>query len=153
LKIVNQKDFWSGLMFIAFGLGFAIVAQNYDMGTAQRMGPAYFPSVLGVVLALLGALITFHGLKYEKPDSDIDKFHFGPLLLILGAITLFGMLLRPLGLVVSLAVMIGVAAYASHEFRIKEALPLAIFLILLVLAVFIWGLGLIIPIWPAFLQR
>ena len=59
MKIKNGKDFWAGLMFISFGLGFALVAQNYPMGSAVRMGPAYFPTVLGALLAVLGGAILF----------------------------------------------------------------------------------------------
>jgi hypothetical protein len=61
MKITNGKDFWAGLMFVAFGLAFMIVAQNYSMGTAVRMGPAYFPTVLGGLLAVLGGFILFNG--------------------------------------------------------------------------------------------
>jgi len=62
MKIRNQKDFWAGLMFLAFGLGFAILALNYQMGTAVRMGPAYFPTVLGGLMALLGAIVLLRSL-------------------------------------------------------------------------------------------
>lgn len=153
MRIGNQKNFWSGLLYIAFGVGFAAVAQNYDMGSAQRMGPAYFPTVLGGLLALIGVVVSLQALRSDRREEDrIEKFHFGPLALILGAVALFGFLLRPAGLIVSLAVMIGIAAYASHEFKFKEAIPLVIVMVLLVLAVFIWGLGLVIPIWPAFVE-
>ncbi|MCS6944844.1 MAG: tripartite tricarboxylate transporter TctB family protein [Sutterellaceae bacterium] len=153
MRIRHQKDFWSGVMFFVLGLAFAGFAQEYDMGTAQRMGPAYFPTMLGGLLALLGLIIGIKGLAHEAPDGAVEKFHFGPLLIVLGAVALFGLLLRPLGLVLSLAVLIAVSAYASHEFRVREVIPLAIFLIVLVLAVFIWGLGLVIPIWPAFFSN
>jgi hypothetical protein len=146
----HQKDFWSGVMFLVTGLAFAGLSQQYEMGTAQRMGPGYFPTVLGGLLALLGLVIAIRGFASGAPDSNVERFHFGPLTVVLGAVTLFGVLLRPAGLVVALLVLIGVSAYASHEFRIREVIPLAAALLLLVLAVFIWGLGLVIPIWPAF---
>lgn len=149
MRIKHQKDFWSGIMFLAFGLAFAGFAQDYEMGTPQRMGPAFFPTMLGGLLALLGIVIALKGLAREAPDGAVERFHFGPLLIILGAVALFGLLLRPVGLVIALAALIGVSAYASHEFRIREVIPLTVFLIVLVLAVFIWGLGLVIPIWPA----
>jgi hypothetical protein len=153
VRIRHQKDFWSGVMFLVLGLAFAGFAQEYEMGTAQRMGPAYFPTVLGGLLALLGIVIAIKGLGHEAPDGAIERFHFGPLLIVLGAVALFGLLLRPLGLVISLAVLVGLSAYASHEFRVREVIPLGVFLIVLVLAVFIWGLGLVIPIWPAALTK
>jgi hypothetical protein len=146
----HQKDFWSGVMFLVTGLAFASLSQQYEMGTAQRMGPGYFPTVLGGLLAVLGLVIAIRGFASGAPDGNVERFHFGPLTVVLGAVALFGLLLRPAGLVVSLLVLIGVSAYASHEFRIREVIPLAAALLLLVLAVFIWGLGLVIPIWPAF---
>jgi len=153
MRLKHQKDFWSGLMFLAIGLAFVGFAQEYDMGTAQRMGPGYFPTVLGGLLAILGLAIAIKGLVREAPDGYIERFHFGPLTIVLGAVALFGLLLRPAGLVVALLVLIGVSAYASHEFRLREIVPLAAFLVVLVLAVFIWGLGLVIPLWPAFVVR
>ncbi len=153
MQIKHQKDFWSGVMFLVLGLAFAGLAQRYDLGTAQRMGPAYFPTVLGGLLAVLGLIILVKGLARAEPGSDVERFHFGPLAVVLGAVTLFGLLLRPAGLVAALLVLIGVSAYASHEFRAREVIPLAAFLVVLVLAVFIWGLGMVVPVWPAFVQQ
>ena len=153
MRIRHQKDFWSGVLFLAIGLAFAGLAQQYDLGTAQRMGPGYFPTVLGGLLATLGLVIAIKGLAREEADSDVERFHFGPLAVVLGAVALFALLLRPAGLVAALLVLIGVSAYASHEFRLREVVPLAAFLVVLVLAVFIWGLGMVVPVWPAFMQR
>ena len=153
MQIRHQKDFWSGIMFLVIGLAFVGFAQSYDMGTAQRMGPGYFPTVLGGLLAILGLVISIVALRNDEPGGEIERFHFGPLLIVLGAVTLFGLLLRPAGLVAALLVLIGVSAYASHEFRLREIVPLAAFLVVLVLAVFVWGLGLVIPLWPAFVAQ
>jgi len=155
MKIRNAKDFWSGVMFIAFGLFFAGFARQYDMGTAARMGPAYFPTALGLLLMVIGVLISFKGIRSEAEDGHghVDKFHFKPLILVLGAVVAFGVLLRPAGLIVALAALIFVSSLGSGEFKLKEILPLAIGLCLLVLAVFIWGLGLTIPVLPAFMQN
>jgi len=155
MKIKNAKDFWSGVMFIAFGLFFASFARQYDMGTAARMGPAYFPTVLGLLLVAIGAFVSFKGLRAEAEDGHgrVDRFHFKPLILVLGAVVAFGLLLRPAGLIVALLALIFISSLGSGEFKLKEILPLAIGLCLLVLAVFIWGLGLTIPVLPAFMQR
>jgi len=150
MRIRHPKDFWSGILFLVAGLAFAGLAQAYAMGSAQRMGPGYFPTVLGGLLAALGLVIAIRGLARSGPDGEIEPFHFGPLAIVLGAVALFGLLLRPAGLVVATVVLIGVSAYASREFRLREVVPLAAALVLLVLAVFVWGLGLVIPLWPAF---
>lgn len=155
MKLKNAKDFWSGVMFIAFGLFFAGFAGQYDLGTAARMGPGYFPTMLGLLLVAIGAFVSFKGLRTEAEDGHgrVDKFHFKPLLLVLGAVVAFGLLLRPAGLIVALLALIFISSLGSGEFKLKEILPLAIGLCLLVLAVFIWGLGLTIPVLPAFMQR
>ncbi|MBS1162900.1 MAG: hypothetical protein H6R03_796, partial [Burkholderiaceae bacterium] len=101
----------------------------------------------------LGLIVAIKGLAREERGGDIARFHFGPLAVVLGAVALFALLLRPAGLVAALTVLIGVSAYASHEFRLREVVPLAAFLVVLVLAVFIWGLGLVVPVWPAFVQQ
>ncbi len=155
MKIKNAKGFWSGAMFVAFGVFFAGFAQRYDMGTAARMGPAYFPTVLGSLLILIGALIGFKGIRKDADDGQgqIDKFHFKPLVLVLGAVVAFGLLLRPAGLIVALAALIIISSLGSGEFKWKEVVPLAIGLIILVLLVFVWGLGLTMPVYPAFMEN
>ena len=85
MKIANGKDFWAGLMFLGFGLGFMIVAQDYAMGTAVRMGPAYFPTVLGGILAVLGAIILFRGFV-SKISHPVKVFPFRPWIFVAGVV-------------------------------------------------------------------
>lgn len=153
MRIRNQKDFWSGVMFIVAGLAFAGFAREYDMGTGQRMGPAFFPTVLGLLLAVIGLIVGLQSLRRNAPEEKVEKFHFDALGWVLGAVVLFGLLLRPAGLVVALIALIGVSAFGSHEFKLKEVIPLGVGLIILVLVVFIWGLKLTIPVYPAFMQN
>jgi hypothetical protein len=153
VRIKNEKDFWSGVMFIAFGAVFAGLAQLYDMGTAQRMGPAYFPTILGGLLVVLGAIVLLQGLGKEVADGKVDKFHFGPVAWILGSVVAFALLLRPAGLIVALAALVGISSRASHEFGLWTTVFLTIGMCVLVLIVFIYGLGLTMPIWPAFVGR
>jgi hypothetical protein len=153
LKIRDQKNFWSGVMFIAFGLFFAGWAQRYDMGTAARMGPAFFPTMLGGIMFLLGVIILIEGLAVEHADGKIEPFNFKALVLILGSVIAFGLLLRPAGLIVSLFVLIGVSAFGSHEFKLRDIILLSIGLSLLVYGVFIYGLNMTIPVWPSFMRE
>lgn len=152
MKIKSQRDFWSGLMFIAVGAGFAWGATNYSFGSSARPGPGYFPFGLGIILAALGALVTFKALTIESEGGDpIGKFAWKPLLVILGAVALFGALLPTLGLVVALPVLVILSAFAGDEFHIGEALINAVVLTVGSWLIFIKGLGLTLPLWPAFL--
>jgi Tripartite tricarboxylate transporter TctB family len=133
-------------MFIGFGIGFAVIAQNYQMGTAVRMGPAYFPTVLGALLAILGLAIFVQSFAVAGPK--VPPFLFRPLILILAAIVLFGIFLKPLGLVLASAILVGVGALGGHEFRWREVAILYVVLALFSVFVFVKGLGLPFPIWP-----
>jgi len=83
MRVTNGKDFWAGLMFIAFGLGFMLVSQTYPMGTAVRMGPAYFPTVLGGILAVLGAAIFLRAFVSHL-SSSLRVFPFRFWLVVVG---------------------------------------------------------------------
>jgi hypothetical protein len=137
-------------MFLAFGLFFAIWAtMNYQMGTAVRMGPAYFPTVLGGLLAFLGLVVL--GMSVTVKGPGVDKFHFRPLLLILLANVAYGYLMKPLGLVAATAVLVFISAFGGHEFKLKEVTLLYVFLIVFSVLVFVKGLTLPFPLWPAVL--
>jgi hypothetical protein len=137
-------------MFIAFGLFFMIGARNYDLGSAARMGPAYFPTMLGGLMAVIGAVVFFQSLvvKGDKVAAMPYRLFFGITLSLL----LFGYLLKPIGLVLALALLVVVSAFAGHEFKLKEVLLLSIVLIILSVLVFVKGLGLPFPLWPKFLD-
>jgi hypothetical protein len=81
MKIVNGKDFWAGVMFIGFGLGFVFVSRNYPMGSALRMGPAYFPTVLGGLMAVLGGIVLFRSF-FSKTSTPLNVFPFRPWMLV-----------------------------------------------------------------------
>ncbi len=198
MHIKNGKDFWAGLMFIGFGVWFGVVAQNYPMGSAVRMGPAYFPTVLGGLLAVLGAMVFFRAFvsKFAHP---LKVFTFRPLLLlaaivvggatyfyfadtqlkdapmlrmlqaalallslllfigafgpksmflILLAVVIFGYALKPLGLVLAIAILIVLSAAGGHDFRNKEIVILTIVLAIFSVYAFVKGLGLPFNLWP-----
>lgn len=152
MKIKSQKDFWSGLMFVIAGVSFSWGATNYSFGVTARPGPAYFPFGLGVLLALLGAFILFRSLVVETDDGEpIGKWAFRPMLTIVFAVCLFGVMLPRLGMVVSLPVLIVVASLAGEEFHWKDALINCCVLTAGSWLIFIKGLALVIPVWPSFL--
>ena len=149
MKIKSPKDFWSGLMFLGSGAFFAIwAATHYQMGTAVRMGPAYFPAMLGGLLVVLGAIILAGSFAIEGPK--VPTFHFRPLVLISLACVLYGYLMKPLGLVAATAALVFVSAFGGHEFNWKEVTILYVILMLFSWLVFVKGLTLPFPLWPAY---
>lgn len=151
LKIKSPKDFWAGLMFIAFGLFFVVISGNYQMGSAVRMGPAYFPKVLGGMMAVLGAIVFFQSLVLQGPK--VPHLSFKPLFYISLSLVLFGYLLKPLGFILSLVVLVFVCAFGGHEFKAKEVAILTVVLIIFSVLVFVKGLTLPFPLWPEFMDR
>jgi hypothetical protein len=150
-KIKAPKDFWAGLMFIGVGAFFMIWAlTHYQMGTAVRMGPAYFPAVLGGLLAFLGLIVLFESFAMEGPP--VARFHFKPLILISGACVIYGYMMKPLGLLLATALLVFISAAGGHEFKWKEVLILYLVLIVFSFLVFVKGLTLPFPICPAFME-
>jgi hypothetical protein len=152
LKIKSQKDFWSGLMFVAVGISFAWGATNYSFGASARPGPAYFPFGLGVLMAMLGAMVLFKALTIEVEGGDpIGNWAWKPLAVITVAVGGFGWTLPNLGMVVSLPILVCLAALAGDEFHWKDALINTVVLTIGSWVIFIYGLKLTIPLWPAFI--
>ncbi len=151
MRIQGQQNFWSGVMFIIVGLLFSWFATDYQMGTAARMGPGYFPFWLGIIMAILGAALSLGALSHRAEKSEVERFDWKSIILVLGAVLLFGLLLRPLGLYVSLFILIFGSSLASHDFNWKVALGTAIFLIIFSHVAFVKGLGLIFPLYPWFI--
>ena len=150
MKIKSPKDFWAGLMFMGFGLFFAIWAViYYQMGTAVRMGPAYFPAVLGGMLAVLGFLVFLGSFAIEGPP--VPAFSYRPLILISVGCVLYGYMMKPLGLVGATAALVYVSALGGHEFNWKEVTVLYVILMIFSWAVFVKGLTLPFPVWPEFM--
>jgi hypothetical protein len=144
IAVRHPKDFWAGLIFTASGIAFGILAQDHDMGTATRMGPAYFPTVLAVLLTIIGLATTVRSFVVNGPP--LEGFAVKAALLVLGPIVLFGFVLRGVGLAAALLVLAMVSAYASVRFRWRTAVPLAVGLTVFSILVFVIGLGLPIPI-------
>jgi len=151
MQLRNRQDFWSGVMFIALGLGFAWQASSYQMGTAARMGPGYFPFWLGIVLALLGAIVLLGSLSKKAPDTRVDKFDWRIVFLVVGSVVVYGLVLKLLGVYISVFILVVVSSLASHEFSLKVAVANGIFLVVFSYLAFVKGLGLIFPLWPSFL--
>lgn len=144
LSIRSPKDFWAGIMFLAISLATVVIAQDYPMGTAGKMGPGFFPSILGWVLAAISA-ITLIG-SFTVHGEPLERFAIKDMFLILGAVLLFAFLVRGAGLVFAIPVLILVSAFGSTKFRWKSAIALAIGAAAFCILLFVKALGLPIPI-------
>ena len=149
-RIRNPKDFWAGVLFALVGAAAIILGSRYNLGTAARMGPGYFPRILGILLIVLGGIITLRALRTQGPR--IPKWSVRATIVVLGSVVLFGLIVNKVGLALSTVILIVLASAASEEFRWKEALVSGIFLAVLAVCVFILGLKLQLPVWPTFLQ-
>jgi putative tricarboxylic transport membrane protein len=147
-RLLNSKDFWSGLMLIAIGVTAAFIARDYPFGTALRMGPGYFPTVLGVVLALFG--LYFVGRSLRSGEAIEGNWSIRALIIVPVAFVLFGVLMDRAGFIPALAVLIVGSAAAGREFRLREVALLTVVMIVFAVVVFIWGLGLPYPLLAGF---
>ncbi len=164
MKIKSQVDFFAGLMFLVVGGLFAIGAQKYNVGSAARMGPGYFPMLLGIMLAVLGAAIIFYAMVHQpthsKDGEKIGAWAWKPLGYILGANLVFGVLLGGLpaikfpsfGFIAAIYALTFIASKAGHTFKVRDVFILATVLAAGSYLAFIVLLKLQIPVWPAFLM-
>ena len=160
MLIKSQKDFFSGLMFTVIGASFAYGATSYSVGSGGRMGPGYFPLLLGIILAILGGAVMFKALVVETPDGEkIGKWAFKPLVFIIAANLLFGILLGglpsiglpPMGLIAAIFGITIVASLAGDDFRLKEVIGLSVVLSIGSYLAFVVLLKLQFPVWPTFI--
>jgi hypothetical protein len=148
----RNQDFWTGCAFTVFGAGTVALSQAYPMGTTARMGPGYFPTVLGILLVIIGAVILLKSVAAAISDGEsIGRIDVWLLLRVLLAVAAFALLLNPLGLVLTAVIVVVIASWAGHEFRLGEVLINAVVLALLSYALFIRALNQTMPIWPWFL--
>ncbi|MCE2857099.1 MAG: tripartite tricarboxylate transporter TctB family protein [Comamonadaceae bacterium] len=160
MKIKSQKDFYSGLLYTVVGAAFAYGATSYNIGTGARMGPGYFPLLLGTILAIIGGIILFKALVVETPTGDrVGSWAWKPLSFIIAGNLLFGILLGGLpsikfpamGLIVAIYGTTLVVSMAGDKFKLKEVLILATILSVMSYLAFIVLLKLQFPVWPSFI--
>jgi Tripartite tricarboxylate transporter TctB family len=146
--IKSKKDLYSGLMFIALGGFFALWAGNYPMGSSVRMGPAYFPTILGWLTAGLGVIIALRG--FTVADEAPSKTQVRPLVLILASAVLFGLFMDvfSLGFVAAVFAATYVCALGGYEFRWKEGIIEGVILVVVCWGMFVWALGLPFRLFP-----
>ena len=146
--LFQKKDFWAGLMLIAFGSAAIIISRNYGFGSASRMGPGFFPTILGGILVVFGVCVTAMGLR--SGERITQSLSYRSMLLPPLALALFGILIDRAGFVPALVVLIFVSAASGKGFRFWEVLVLTVVLVAASVALFIWGLGLPYPLFKGF---
>jgi len=144
VKLSNNKDVWAGMMLIAIGAAAMVIARSYPFGTALRMGPGYFPIILGALLTLFGLFIFARGLR--RGEAIAGSSSLRALIILPLSLVLFGVLMEHGGFVPAMIVLIFGSATASTEFKLLEALLFSVALTALSVAVFVWGLGLPYPL-------
>ena len=161
MGIKSQADFFSGVMFTAVGVIFAVGATSYNVGDGARMGPGYFPLMLRILLALMGAVIIFESLVVETPDGEpIGKWAWKPLGYVIGANLAFGVLLGGLpsvglpamGLIIAIYALTIISSLAGEHFKLRDVLVLSSILAAGSYVAFIWALKLQIQVWPTFIS-
>jgi len=145
-KIPRPKDFYAGLLFVAFGVSAIVIGRSYPLGTAARMGPGYFPRLLGILLIALGGALSLTSLRGTGPP--LPGWKWRPVTIVLLSGVAFGLLVTRAGLVLSTIGLIAVASTASRDYRLKESLISGVALAALSVGVFVIGLKLQLPIWP-----
>lgn len=162
MQALGLKDFWAGLLFIGTGTLFAVGATSFPIGSAARMGPGYFPMMLGVLLAITGIFITAGSFTKERDDAEaIGSIAWRPLFFVIAANGAFGILmlglpqigLPPFGFIIAIYALIFIARLAAGRPRLLEDLAGASVLAGGCYLLFIVGLKLNIPILPWFLAR
>jgi hypothetical protein len=147
MRVRASKDFWAGVMFGGFAVVAILAASGYSFGTAGKMGPGYFPLLLGGLLGVLAAILIGRSVVIE--GEPLPRFQVFPLAVIAAAVCLFGFFIEPFGLVVALALLTVLSAWAGPQFRLPEVLALTVALIVFSIGVFVYALGLPIAIWPS----
>jgi len=161
MKIGHPKNFWGGVMFAVIGGSFALIAKGlklgdtvliagYAMGTPARMGPAYFPFWLGMILLVLGLIIAIGGIREKGgPESAFPTFHWKPILYILGSVVMFGLILKAVGMLIAGFLVVVVSSMGNPEkFHTRDVILLGIGLVIFCAGVFVFGLKLPIPLCP-----
>ena len=145
MRIRNPRDFWAGAIYLALAIAAIWIGQNYQLGTSERMGPGYFPTALGSILALFGVVSL--GRSFVRQGEAISAIAWRPLALVLGSTVLFGLLLPRAGLLIALPCLIVVSALASRNSRFDvTSIAALVGLFAFCVVVFVKGLGVPMPL-------
>jgi hypothetical protein len=146
----RSQDFWAGLLFMGFGVVTLVMAWPYPSGNAARMGPGYFPRILGIALMGLGSLLSLRGCR--STGEALPGWRWRPTIIVLLSVAIFALTAKTLGLVIASLALVFLSSVAHEEFRWKEALISSAIQAVSVVVVFVYGLGVPFSVWPAFIS-
>jgi hypothetical protein len=141
LEFLERKDFWSGFMLIAIGASALFIARNYQFGTSLRMGPGYFPTVLGGLLVMFGVYFVIQGLRSGAEKLE-GSWSLRALIILPLSLVVFGLLIDRAGFIPALLALIIGSSTASRQFKLLEVLAFSVLLTAMCVIVFVWALGL-----------
>jgi hypothetical protein len=148
IRIRNQQDLLAGILFLAIAFGALWVSSDYPMGSAVRMSSGYVPRLLCLLLIAIGGYVLLRALAVEGPSVTAIKLR--PLLMITASVVIFAATIERLGVVIATVLLTVIGGYASPRVRFREMIAAAAVLVGIVVALFVWGLELPIPLWPEF---
>ena len=147
---LKNKDLLAGIMFMVIGVVFAVGAYNYQMGTAARMGPGFFPRILGFIMAGLGVIIAGIGLKNQAQFAATEGigWTWKPVIILTVAVVLFGFTLPTLGMIIAISLLTFISGIAAHDKNYRELAMITVIMCIFCAGVFIWGLKLQMKLFP-----
>lgn len=145
MRIRNPRDFWAGALYLALAIFVIWIGRDYQQGTSARMGPGYFPVVLGSILAIFGIISIAR--SFIRTGEALSAFAWRPLALVLGSTVVFGLLLGRVGVLIALPCLIVISALASRNSRLDVTSVAALIgLVAFCVVVFVKGLGVPMPL-------
>lgn len=141
------KDLLSGVLFSGFGLGGVIIASNYGFGTPARMGPGFFPIMVGVLIATMGVALVVQAFRHPEASAPVETIHFRPLIFISAAVASFGIAIGSYGLIPALVALIVIARFATREGTMFELAVMVVVLIAVAVGIFVYGLNIYLRLW------
>lgn len=148
IRMRSSQDFWAGALFVAIASFMFIAGFDLAVGTSLRMGPGYAPRLLCYLLFGVGTVLLGRGLLVT--GGDTGTWNLRPMIFVLGSIVLFAVSLQALGLILTTFLVIGVSSFSIKDFRPKELMAVASVMSIACAGIFVFGLKLIIPLWPRF---
>jgi hypothetical protein len=147
----NPKDLWTGIIYVVFGAAAIFIARDYGLGTPRKMGPAFFPGILSIILIVIGIISLVR--SFIRPGTPVGRITFKGLLLVTGATFAFGFIVRGAGLIIAMPVLVIVSAYGSDKFSWRTSIVSAVVLTAFCILIFLKGLGIPLPILGPWFSR